>query len=122
MGGSIQNLTDLWLYRTIPRLDMIKEINRQLEKGETLELMARVKSVNQLLEQLEVATGSLSEWHEQANIEGGLRGQQAFAHRLNQLLRSHKPNFETLAQALHHELDQGLLEKARKAGQTKLVD
>uniref|UniRef100_A0A7S1Q8N8 Uncharacterized protein n=1 Tax=Alexandrium catenella TaxID=2925 RepID=A0A7S1Q8N8_ALECA len=65
--GSAQQLTELWLYRTVPRLDLYKEVHSLLEDTEEDTLM-KISSANMQLEELESGLGALEAWRSDGNI------------------------------------------------------
>lgn len=60
--NNAQQLTELWLYRTVPRLDLYKEIHSQLEDSSKDDLLANICQANQHLEDLQLSIGSLDAW------------------------------------------------------------
>merc|ERR550525_1895144 len=56
---SAQNLTELWLYRTVPRLDLYKELHSQLEDVNEEDLLTDISGANDALENLESRLGAL---------------------------------------------------------------
>jgi len=60
--NSAQNLTELWLYRTVPRLDLYKELHSQLEDENEEDLLTNITGANNALEQLEKNLGALEAW------------------------------------------------------------
>lgn len=59
---SAQNLTELWLYRTVPRLDMLKEMHSQLEEASQTDLLMHISGANQCVEDLEAKLGDIQAW------------------------------------------------------------
>jgi len=60
--NSAQNLTELWLYRTVPRLDLYKELHSQLEDESEEDLLTNITGANNALEMLENNLGALEAW------------------------------------------------------------
>merc|ERR1719422_2115859 len=60
--GNTQNLTELWLYRTVPRLDLYKELHSQLEDENEEDLLTNITGANNALEALETNLGALECW------------------------------------------------------------
>merc|ERR1719246_151643 len=60
--SSAQNLTELWLYRTVPRLDLYKELHSQLEDESEEDLLTNISGANDALENLENKLGALENW------------------------------------------------------------
>lgn len=48
--SNAQQLTELWLYRTVPRLDLYKEVHNQLEDSRE-DLLTQMAGANQQLEE-----------------------------------------------------------------------
>jgi len=65
--NNVQQLTELWLYRTVPRLDLYKEIHSQLEDTNE-DLLMKISSVNQSLEDLEARLGNLQAWRNDGTV------------------------------------------------------
>merc|ERR1712032_1760817 len=58
-----QQLTELWLYRTVPRLDLCKELHSQLEDTQNdKELLTHMMAANKGLTDIEKRLGSLEDW------------------------------------------------------------
>lgn len=57
-----QQLTELWLYRTVPRLDLYKEVHSLLEDASQEELLMHISGANQALEELDTQLGALEAW------------------------------------------------------------
>jgi len=57
-----QELTELWLYRTVPRLDLFKEIHSQLEDCDKDHMISNLNGANQYLEDLSTNIGALQDW------------------------------------------------------------
>lgn len=57
-----QQLTELWLYRTVPRLDLCKELHSQLEDAPSEILLTHMATSNVLLEELTERLGALEHW------------------------------------------------------------
>merc|ERR1712194_253534 len=67
--GNAQNLTELWLYRTVPRLDLYKEIHSQLEDSVNKdELLKNMQGANMALQDLETTLGNLESWRNDGGI------------------------------------------------------
>merc|ERR1711970_245937 len=60
--NNAQQLTELWLYRTVPRLDLFKELHSQLEDVPKEDLLVNLSGANQHLEDLERNLGELEHW------------------------------------------------------------
>uniref|UniRef100_A0A7S2P4C7 Uncharacterized protein n=1 Tax=Zooxanthella nutricula TaxID=1333877 RepID=A0A7S2P4C7_9DINO len=83
--NNAQNLTELWLYRTVPRLDLYKELHSQLEDAPQEDLLVNICGANQWLEDLESKLGSLEAWRN----DGALRveDKKMFGKAVNELCR-----------------------------------
>merc|ERR550525_2170724 len=60
--SNTQQLTELWLYRTVPRLDLYKELHSQLEDENEEDLLTNMTGANNALEMLENNLGALEAW------------------------------------------------------------
>merc|ERR1719401_2008374 len=66
--SNAQQLTELWLYRTVPRLDLYKELHSQLEDAEPQDLLMNISSANQQLEELDHNLGPLEDWRNDGHL------------------------------------------------------
>ncbi|CAJ1407941.1 unnamed protein product [Effrenium voratum] len=66
--SNAQQLTELWLYRTVPRLDLYKEVHNQLEDSGKEDLLNHMAGANQQLEDLERSLGQLKDWKQDGQI------------------------------------------------------
>jgi len=66
--SNAQQLTELWLYRTVPRLDLYKEVHNQLEDSAKEDLLNHMAGANQQLEDLERKLGELKDWKQDGQI------------------------------------------------------
>ncbi|CAL1129002.1 unnamed protein product [Cladocopium goreaui] len=66
--SNAQQLTELWLYRTVPRLDLYKEVHNQLEDSGKEDLLNHMAGANQQLEDLERHLGELKDWKQDGQI------------------------------------------------------
>lgn len=57
----VQEVTELWLHRTVPRLDLFHELQCHLENCDG-EVFRKLESTNQSLESCEMALGGLELW------------------------------------------------------------
>ncbi|CAK0848856.1 unnamed protein product, partial [Prorocentrum cordatum] len=89
--GNVQQLMDLWLYRTIPRLDLMKEVHHHLEDCPPAAWLANLRHVNRSLENLETAAGHIEDWQHASRDAGQqeeLRSaEKLFAGRVNSIIR-----------------------------------
>eukprot|EP00440_Ansanella_granifera_P050831 gb/GFBE01055091.1/.p1 GENE.gb/GFBE01055091.1/~~gb/GFBE01055091.1/.p1 ORF type:complete len:536 (+),score=158.55 gb/GFBE01055091.1/:1-1608(+) len=66
--SNAQQLTELWLYRTVPRLDLYKEVHSQLEDAPKEDLLTNISGANQKLEDLDRQLGALEGWRKDGNV------------------------------------------------------
>merc|ERR1719330_134098 len=64
----VQNLADLWLHRTVPRLEVIKEAHNHLEYAKPAEILTLMRNTNQALQQLENSVGPRKLWLKNGGI------------------------------------------------------
>jgi hypothetical protein len=81
--SNCQQLTELWLYRTVPRLDLYKEIHSQLEDQPPEHLIGNIESANHQLENLEQNLGALETWRKDGDLKTDSKKQ--FGREINQL-------------------------------------
>jgi len=83
--SNCQQLTELWLYRTVPRLDLYKEIHSQLEDDPAEDLLVNIQGANDQLQTLEKILGPLEDWRK----DGGLNtdSKKEFGRQINQLCK-----------------------------------
>jgi hypothetical protein len=77
--GQAQNLTELWLYRTVPRLDLWKEVQECLV-GEDMvqeEISGALAIANQQLERLDEQLHPLHDWKDEGQLS--LQAKKTFA-------------------------------------------
>merc|ERR1719343_1802698 len=67
--SSAQNLTELWLYRTVPRLDLYKELHSQLEDEPEEDLLTHISGANNALQDLEDKLGELEYWRNDGQLK-----------------------------------------------------
>jgi len=67
--SNAQNLTELWLYRTVPRLDLYKELHSQLEDENEEDLLTHISGANDALEDLEKRLGALEAWRNDGDLK-----------------------------------------------------
>mmetsp|Transcript_46942 Transcript_46942/g.147230 ORF Transcript_46942/g.147230 Transcript_46942/m.147230 type:complete len:282 (+) Transcript_46942:1004-1849(+) len=80
--NNVQQLTELWLYRTVPRLDLFKEIHSLLEDT-TEDLLMKISSANQHLEDLENRLGDLTAWRNNGTVS--IEAKKGFGKAVNQI-------------------------------------
>merc|ERR1719401_139080 len=67
--GNAMELTELWLYRTVPRLDLYKEVHQHIEDfSDPKKLCDYMAQSNAMLEDLETNLGEIGEWRQQGKI------------------------------------------------------
>merc|ERR1719229_1081469 len=81
--SNCQQLTELWLYRTVPRLDLYKEIHSQLEDAPQEDLLVSIAQANQGLEDLEDKLGALEAWRKDGDLQ--TENKKDFGRRINQV-------------------------------------
>lgn len=81
--SNCQNLTELWLHRTVPRLDLYKEIHSQLEDFPQEDLLMNMSGANQHLEELEGSLGALEAWRNDGFLPLDMKKQ--FGKKINEL-------------------------------------
>merc|ERR1711957_1015501 len=65
----VQELTELWLYRTTPRLDLVKELHSHLEDMDASGLISTITEVNRQLTDLEGKLGSIKDWQHSDDLD-----------------------------------------------------
>lgn len=80
--SNAQQLTELWLYRTVPRLDLFKEVHSLLEDTED-DLLMKISSANQQLEDLEKHLCPLRAWRGDGPL--GIDDKKYFGKMINEL-------------------------------------
>lgn len=67
--GNAMELTELWLYRTVPRLDVYKEVHQHIEDfSNPAQLCNYMANANQSLQDLEQNLGDLGDWRQKGNF------------------------------------------------------
>jgi len=80
---SAQNLTELWLYRTVPRLDLLKEMHSQLEEASQEDLLMHISGANQCVEDLDRKLGAIKAWRNDGDLR--TEDKKAFGKVINNL-------------------------------------
>lgn len=62
--GNVQRMTDLWLYRTIPRLELLKELQLQLANADPSEVIKLLATSTAQLRRVEKVVGTIKEWQD----------------------------------------------------------
>jgi len=81
--GNAQQLTELWLHRTVPRLDLFKELHSHLEDAASDEVVNAMKQVNLGLENIEKRLGTLENWRGDGAIDAQTK--KNFSKAINEL-------------------------------------
>lgn len=81
--NNANNLTELWLYRTVPRLDLYKELHSQLEDAPTEDLLTTMAGANNALEELDKNLGALEAWRQDGQLKEDAK--KAFGKSINTL-------------------------------------
>merc|ERR1712194_878407 len=109
--GNAQNLTELWLYRTVPRLDLYKEIHSQLEDSVSKEeLLSNMSSANKALKALENNLGNLQAWRNDGDLNQ--EDKKAFGRNINELCQFDELN-EMLVQLADDMGESSVMQKLR---------
>jgi len=64
----VQNIADLWLHRTVPRLEVVKEAHGHLEDAKPEQLLMLLTQTNKALQNLEIAVGPRQLWLKDGGI------------------------------------------------------
>merc|ERR1711904_644513 len=60
----MQSLTDLWVHRTVPRLDLMKEVQGHLEYCAPGDVIARLTTANTRIDEMEARLPEVALWRE----------------------------------------------------------
>eukprot|EP00929_Paragymnodinium_shiwhaense_P072489 TRINITY_DN36795_c0_g1_i2.p1 TRINITY_DN36795_c0_g1~~TRINITY_DN36795_c0_g1_i2.p1 ORF type:complete len:597 (-),score=163.92 TRINITY_DN36795_c0_g1_i2:108-1898(-) len=101
----MQTLTDLWVHRTVPRLDLLKELQGHLDHCPQGDALAFLATTNARLENLEACLPALGRWR---GGEGALseESQKAFAETMLAICR--EDDFSTLLHQLGEVTEAGM--------------
>jgi hypothetical protein len=91
--NSMQQLTDLWVHRTVPRLDLLAEVQGHLQDAPPEDVLALMAGANARLEELENSLPELSLWRHSDNAtatELTEESKKAFASRIEGLCQEEK--------------------------------
>jgi len=94
--SNCQQLTELWLYRTVPRLDLYKEIHSQLEDAPAEDLLVNIQGANDQLQTLEKSLGPLEDWRKDGHLKTDSK--KDFGRKINQLCQ--EQDFSTVLSSL----------------------
>lgn len=116
--GAMQNMTDLWLHRTIPRLELLKEVQGYLEDAPDQDVLPFMANANARLEDLEKYTGALTHWRNDGEMSEDLK--KKFAERVTKIC--YEDNLPTMLHNMQDMVQEGdiQLEFAR-AGDPKSI-
>lgn len=104
-----QNLTELWLYRTVPRLDLYKEVHSQLEdEHEEENLLTHISGANDALENMEKRLGALADWRNDGKLT--LEAKKHFGKTVNELCQI--GDFSDLLESIQDDVIKGSAMKA----------
>lgn len=110
---SVNDLTDLWVHRTVPRLELLKEVHGNLEDAKADELLKLMGQANDRLEMLEENLGDLSDWRSTGALDEDIKKQ--FGDRIMQLCRG------STVQKINNGL-QGVIADVKKVSNRKSGD
>jgi len=99
-----QQLTELWLYRTVPRLDLYKEVHSHLEDADVQYVNPWMSKANEQLELLDKNLGELQAWHNEGTLS--LDQKKNFGKTINQVCQ--ESEFEHIAVRLQDISSNGL--------------
>eukprot|EP00403_Amphidinium_massartii_P009104 CAMPEP_0178426056 /NCGR_PEP_ID=MMETSP0689_2-20121128/29040_1 /TAXON_ID=160604 /ORGANISM="Amphidinium massartii, Strain CS-259" /LENGTH=510 /DNA_ID=CAMNT_0020047735 /DNA_START=123 /DNA_END=1655 /DNA_ORIENTATION=+ len=69
----VEKLTDMWLHRTVPRMDLMKEIHDHLRDTEETCLLKDIQRANQAIGDLENSLGPLSNWTDRVITQDAMK-------------------------------------------------
>lgn len=102
-----QNLTDIWVHRTTPRLDLLKEIHSCLEDiKQPKDLMAALSNANTRIETLESRLPELALWRCDGQISEGSK--KAFAQRIKRIYDSADQDLPTILSGVSRLVEDGI--------------
>merc|ERR1719199_1608479 len=78
-----QQLTELWLYRTVPRLDLYKEMHSHLEDAREQDINPWMLQANEQLEAVDRHLGDLKDWRNEGALN--LDSKKNFGKTINKL-------------------------------------
>lgn len=104
--SNAQQLTELWLYRTVPRLDLYKEVHSILEDAKKEEIVDWMRTANCRLEAIDEKLGALQAWRNNGSLS--LDAKKAFGKQINQLLQGQEPEFGQIVNKLEDITKHGM--------------
>jgi len=88
--GNAMELTELWLYRTVPRLDVYKEVHQHIEDfSNPNQLCNYMANANASLQDLEQNLGDLGDWRQKGNF--AIEDKKKFMNAMNNVTRTKDP-------------------------------
>jgi len=85
--GNAMELTELWLYRTVPRLDVYKEVHQHIEDfSNPAQLCNYMANANASLLDLEQNLGDLGDWRQKGNV--AIEDKKKFMNAMNSVTRT----------------------------------
>eukprot|EP00418_Pyrodinium_bahamense_P090270 CAMPEP_0179030838 /NCGR_PEP_ID=MMETSP0796-20121207/10767_1 /TAXON_ID=73915 /ORGANISM="Pyrodinium bahamense, Strain pbaha01" /LENGTH=186 /DNA_ID=CAMNT_0020727023 /DNA_START=58 /DNA_END=618 /DNA_ORIENTATION=+ len=102
--GDMQNLTDLWLHRTVPRLDLLKEVQSNLDVTSPEDKLPLLAGINSRLEALEKALPELSYWRNDSEFSQAKK--KLFAEKILNLC--HEESLIKIIHSLNRVIEDGL--------------
>lgn len=93
---NVTQLTELWLYRTVPRLDLYKEVHEVLADAEPKDLNQWMRLANEKLQGLDSKLGELKQWRQEGALP--LEDKKQFGKQINTLCQ--EQNFSKIADKL----------------------
>lgn len=105
--NNMQQLTDLWVHRTVPRLDLLKELQGLIEYAPIGDMLAYMAGVNSRLEDLEARLPELSLWRKDGELSE--ESKKMFAERILRLCQ--EENLQKILSGLSKVMEDGLPKK-----------
>jgi len=105
----VQEVIDLWLYRTIPRLDLYKEMNHFLEDSEPMMIINQIETVNKSIATLEANLGPLPVWKRRMLADAKDNSKKTLTEGVANIIRTTQTDssLQSLLGVLGDELKQG---------------
>lgn len=104
--SNAQQLTELWLHRTVPRLDLYKEVHSLLEDAKKEDVVDWMGTANARLEGIDNKLGALDNWRNNGSL--GLDAKKAFGKQINQILQGQEQEFVGIMNKLENVNKEGL--------------
>lgn len=110
--GKVQRLTDIWMHRTAPRLDLLKEVHVQIESlRDPDQLESSLRGINDNLEALEGKLPPLELWQEGGQLTGSAKKQ--FAKSVRNIYEKALGRLPMLMDGINHLADDGVKKLTR---------